>query len=63
MWPVTAGAHICSSPGRCSQKGGEHFQKLRPAPSIPIIFLIITFCRVVFACTFSHTLPTLLMER
>lgn len=25
MQPVTAGAHICSSPGRCSQKrgGGE----------------------------------------
>lgn len=45
MWPVTAGAHICSSPGRCSQKRGEHFQKLGPAPSIPILFLIITFCR------------------
>lgn len=53
MWPVTAGAHICSSPGRCSQKRGEHFQKLWPAPSIPILFLIITFCGGVSALSFS----------
>lgn len=49
MWPVTAGAHICSSPGRCSQKRGEHFQKHGPAPSIPILCLVITFCGAVSA--------------
>lgn len=60
MWPVTAGAHICSSPGRCSQKRREHFQKLRPAPSILIPFLVITFCKAVCAhSSFSLSFPTL----
>ena len=57
MWPVTAGAHICSSPGRCSRKRGERFQKLGPAPAVSILFLVITFCGRTF-CP-PHLLPAL----